>query len=322
MAAPRCTYRLVTPPPSGRGAIAVIDLAGDVEDALGKLAVATVRVGEVRLRSIAGVDEGLVARWSQTSASLMPHGGPAVVRAILQALRDAGLRAAQGGDPQPDYPEATTLLEARMLEALALAASPLAVDLLLDQPRRWVSVGERGDQGSPDDLARWRRLNRLIDPPLVVALGPPNIGKSTLLNTLAGRSVSLVADAPGTTRDHVGVALDLGGVVVRYLDTPGIGRASPERPIDTEAEAVAQRLAAGADLVVLCEDPTARAVEPPAGMAVLRVGLRSDLGMPAGAVDVAVSAVRGEGLEALVSAMRERLVPKADLDDPRPWKFW
>ncbi len=72
--------------------------------------------------------------------------------------------------------------------------------------------GQEGGEGrarpkrfkNPASEARDRVLRRLIDPPLVVAIGPPNIGKSSLLNALAGRSVALVADEAGTTRDHVG----------------------------------------------------------------------------------------------------------------------
>src|SRR6185295_9068425 len=127
-----------------------------------------------------------------------------------------------------------------------------------DQPRRW--------QGAPPREAgeRDRVLRRLIDPPLVVALGPPNVGKSSLVNALAGRSVSIVADEPGTTRDHVGVMLDLGGLVVRYVDTPGLRQGADE--LEREAVSGAMEVASRADLLLVCGDPTSLPTELPDGV--------------------------------------------------------
>ena len=56
----------------------------------------------------------------------------------------------------------------------------------------------------------------------VVILGPPNCGKSTLLNRLAREDVAIVSDSPGTTRDLLRVTLDLGGLPVEFVDTAGL----------------------------------------------------------------------------------------------------
>src|SRR6185295_9623266 len=116
------------------------------------------------------------------------------------------------------------------------------------------------------------------DPPTVVAIGPPNIGKSTLLNALAGRSVAIVADEPGTTRDHVGVRLDLAGLVVNYIDTPGLDPRGAHEAIQREAQDLARDAARAADLVLLCSDPANAAPTGVPARDTLRLGLRADLG--------------------------------------------
>jgi hypothetical protein len=322
MNAPDATWRLETPA-TGTGAIAVIAVVGDVDGALAALGVRPVAVGEVRLRSIAGIDDGIAARWANDTIHLMPHGGPAVAGAIAERLAHAGIRRDDGLDPRAAYPEATDDVEALMLHALARAASPLAIDLLLDQPRRWRDAGqssnapsERGAPGSERDAT----LRRLIHPSLVVAIGATNIGKSTLCNALAGSAVSIVADEPGTTRDHVGVSLDLAGLVVRYVDTPGLG--APSGAIEREAERLAASVASQADLILRCGD--ARHPPPDAwpACASLTIALRADLGGPAWRADAATAAARGEGVGELARLIRDTLVPPGLLADPAPWRFW
>ncbi|MFO0832970.1 MAG: GTPase [Phycisphaerales bacterium] len=287
-------WSLVSAP--GTGAIAVIELTGDVDGALAACGILPVAVGGVVLRSFFGVDEGVVARFSRGAAHLMPHGGVAVVRGVIEGLSRAGV--ARGCGPAA-YPEARSAQEARALAALARAASPLAVDAILARAAAWDGVAEHD-------------LRHLITPALVVAVGRPNIGKSALVNALAKRSVSIVADEAGTTRDHVGVRLDLGGLVVHYVDTPGL-RGAPADAIEARAAEIAVGVASAADLILLCRDAcTEFPVLPPAveGRPALRVGLRADLGESPG-VDVQVSARTGGGLGELVGRVRGTFVPLA-----------
>jgi tRNA U34 5-carboxymethylaminomethyl modifying GTPase MnmE/TrmE len=233
------------------------------------------------------------------------------------------------------FVEAADKVEELMLQTLARAQSPAAVDLLLDQPRRWRAAQDRRDAPLPGGRGSLRDtvLRRLIEPALVVAVGPPNIGKSSLLNALAGRGVAVVADEPGTTRDHVGALIDLAGVVVRWVDTPGLeeGKAKNEKrktkmdtgdaAIQAEAQRLAREVAARADVLLVCSDANDQIEPPHTKGALVRVGLRSDLGMAAG-VEAAVSVRTATGLERLVEVVREAVVPHQYLEDAKPWVFW
>lgn len=314
-------FRLATP--AGQGAIAVIDITGNVSAGLGALGCTTPAVGAVVLRDLGGVDTGLVARWSDGHAAVMPHAGPFIVSRLLARLGDAGGARADADDPAL-WPEAADMVEARMLATLARAASPLAMDLLLAQPRRWRAWD--GAAPTPEEIRRQSALlDRLVDPPLVVALGASNIGKSTLVNALAAEEVSIVADEPGVTRDHVGVLLTLDGLTVRWVDTPGVRESS----ISSEVEAIglAAGLARTADLLALCADAQSGfvpeavlgALGVQADAPALRVGLRADRGPSPGAEVQTAAGAGGSGLTDLRAAVRERLVPAATLAWPGPW---
>lgn len=312
------------------GAIAVIQLTANdgatLDRALDSLRLGPISVGAVSLRHFGGTDRGLVGRWASESVYLMPHGGSAVMKAVLAWLGSNGIAGASSGDVHRMYPEATDRIEALMLFALSQAASPAAIDVLLRQPAMWRA--RRFDPTSREAMVAAARTpdarHHLIRPPLVVALGPSNVGKSTLVNALAGRTVSITADEPGTTRDHVGAMLDLGGLVVRYVDTPGIRADAGE--IEREAVGVAVELARSADLVIRCGDSSRAPIElSQVGLAGLRsvvIALRSDLGAAGWRHDAAVSARNGSGIAEFVTLVRETLVPGDVIASEEPWAFW
>lgn len=305
------TYTLATPP-NIASAIACVQIRASSPASLDGFASAhglAVTPARPALRDLLGIDEGLVLRWDDRTLDLFPHAGPAILRRLTARLEELGLTRSHGYA----YPEAGDEVEQRALTALAAAASPLAVDLLLAQPGRWRV--HQGGQG----LADAGVLRRLLVPPFVAAVGAPNIGKSTLLNTLAGRSVAIVADEPGTTRDHVGAMLDLAGLTVRYLDTPG--RLDAPSGVDRTAIELADEAVRHSDLVLACGDPST-APGPVEHPAVLKVCLRADLGEPAWSPDARVSARDMRGVPELVRAVRDALVPPEALADTRPWRFW
>lgn len=146
-------------------------------------------------------------------------------------------------------------------------------------------------------LADGRRGEIIRDGLRVAIVGPPNVGKSTLLNVLAGREAAIVSAIPGTTRDIVEVRLALDGYVVVLSDTAGL-RPSDD-PIEAEGVRRARARAGEADLRVFVVAPAS----PDSG---LRVGLETDgLVQPGDIVfrnkaDLGVSAGELEGMEGLV----------------------
>ena len=101
-------------------------------------------------------------------------------------------------------------------------------------------------------LAAQGRSERLRDGLVVAIAGPPNVGKSTLMNQLARREVAIVSPHAGTTRDIIEVQLDLDGYPVTVIDTAGIRET--DDPVEQEGVRRARARAAEADLVLWLVD--------------------------------------------------------------------
>ncbi|MEX0591158.1 MAG: tRNA uridine-5-carboxymethylaminomethyl(34) synthesis GTPase MnmE [Xanthobacteraceae bacterium] len=125
-------------------------------------------------------------------------------------------------------------------------------------------------------LADAERGERLREGFVVALAGPPNVGKSTLLNRLARREVAIVTDIPGTTRDPIEVALDLAGVPVMLVDTAGVRETRD--PVEAEGVRRALARAEAADLVLwLVEANDSQPSSAPAAKRTLVVRTKSDL---------------------------------------------
>jgi tRNA modification GTPase len=140
----------------------------------------------------------------------------------------------------------------------------------------------------------------------VVLAGPPNAGKSSLLNSLSQSDVAIVSDEPGTTRDLKEVPLDLGGQLVLLIDSAGL------RDTDSKAEALGVQRARdamlAADLVLWLDAPDVPRGTPPDFSGedegwrrppLVRIGTKADIGAVEG-VELAVSAENGAGTPALL----------------------
>jgi len=114
-------------------------------------------------------------------------------------------------------------------------------------------------RGALQDAERGERLREGF---VVAIAGPPNAGKSTLLNRLAQREAAIVTDIPGTTRDPIEVALDLKGVPVILVDTAGVRETSD--PVESEGVRRALARAQSADLVLWMVEADAAEMPPAA----------------------------------------------------------
>lgn len=262
------------------------------------------------------------------------HGGRAVVDALLSALAEIeGLRLAAPGEftrrafenGRIDLTEAeglADLIEAET-ESQRKAALALAEGGLRNQVAAWQeqllglsAEAERAIDYDEEDerldaalqrqcsaleheLRSWLerpRAERLKDGVRVVVAGPPNAGKSSLLNAIAGEERAIVTAVPGTTRDHIEVPLSLGGVPVLLTDTAGLRESTDE----VEAIGVdrAERLIEAADVLVWLGAPG----KAPEHLRTITVHPKADLAGRCAAPDgsLAISSVSGEGIAALL----------------------
>jgi tRNA modification GTPase len=264
------------------------------------------------------------------------HGGRAVVDAILDALASLdGLRLAEPGEftrrafdnRRIDLTEAEGLAdlieaetETQRKAALAIAEGGLRKQVeswrgrllgLSAEAERAIDYDDADELVDPallrecaglaGELREWLgrpRAEKLKDGVRVVVAGPPNVGKSSLLNAIAGEERAIVTEVPGTTRDHIEVPLALGGVPILLTDTAGL------RDTTDEVEAIgvtrAAALVEAAD-VLLWLGPPADAPEHPH---LIRVHAKADLAErgPAAPGSIPISSKSGAGISELLEA--------------------
>jgi tRNA modification GTPase len=280
---------------------------------------------------------------------LQCHGGRSVVDGILRALGSIeGLRIAEPGEftrrafesGRIDLTEAeglADLIEAET-ESQRKAALVLAEGGLRKQIEEWQArllvlsaEAERAIDYDEDDLSAgpalagecaslaaelqiWLkrpRIEPLKDGIRVVVAGPPNAGKSSLLNVIAGTERAIVSDVPGTTRDHIEVPLALAGVPVRLTDTAGLRET--EDQVEAIGVARTTALVHGADVLVWL----GVADEAPLHSRLIPVHAKADLPERGAAPEgsVAVSSLTGLGVTELLERIgwwAKELLPGED----------
>lgn len=135
----------------------------------------------------------------------------------------------------------------------------------------------------------------------VAIVGAPNVGKSTLLNRLAGREAAITSNIAGTTRDVIEVRMDLGGLPVTLLDTAGIRDSTDE--IETLGVNLAYRRASDADLRLFLLDEGDATPMPPLEDDLILTSKADLTGMPF----PSISGKSGEGIEELLKEIEHRL---------------
>lgn len=193
----------------------------------------------------------------------------------------------------------------KLLEAMALQASDIDFSDEGDVPTGLDSLAQRNinDVLAEIDfcLRSAQRGERVRDGIRVVLVGAPNVGKSSLLNAIAGRDVAIVSEIAGTTRDRIDLHLDLGGVPIVVTDTAGIRDSSDT--IEIVGVKRSRDAAKDADIVLALQCANVEAVAFERGTAVvLPVWTKSDV---AGSdlFEICLSARTGEGIDQLLQRL-------------------
>ncbi len=202
-----------------------------------------------------------------------------------RALIEADLDFSDEGDVGSD------LVDQARAEALALAAT-------MDQALAGSSRGQRMREGA-----------------VIAILGAPNVGKSSLINALAGRDVAIVSAAAGTTRDLLEAPVSIDGWPAIFIDTAGLRDSSD--PIEQEGIRRARRAAETATirLVLGCDGIPFPAL-PEASGTELRIWTKCDLAPPREAAMLGVSTVTGIGLDLLWNQLRALLADSFSGEPP------
>jgi tRNA modification GTPase len=248
--------------------------------------------GKLDLSQVEGLAD-LIAAETETQRRLALRVADGALQRLYDGWRERVLRAAALIAATIDFTD-EELPDGVMADALAIAGEVAsAIDGHLAQG----GIGER-----------------LRDGVVVAIVGPPNVGKSSLLNRLVGRPAAIVAAVAGTTRDPIEARMDLGGVPVPFIDTAGL-RATDD-PVESEGVRRAEAKAKGADLVLMVTAPGAPPTDAPTtlGQASIAVWNKCDLA-PAPAGMLGVSAETGAAIDQLcgmIAGEVARLLPAGD----------
>jgi tRNA modification GTPase len=345
--------------PKAVGAISTIELAGPgaakvikkifepIANKPPRLATGRILLGHIRDgRQL--IDEVVIGCEGPQLFAINCHGNPLIVQTIMYLLQRQGTALVE-----PEQILKHTLSARQKLSSIALEAklAQLKTPTLLGTK----IVTTQAGSGLAKTIASW--LSNIDTTPLekiakeartildrsqaarptiygsrVILVGPPNSGKSTLLNSLCGRQKSIVTDIPGTTRDWVTATWRTGQISITFLDTAGLTETTGAGPADRTAQHKTIALLNEADLVLLVLDNSRSIAQLERSLVdhltdkkVLTVLNKIDL--PAKfdekqlpcrpAASIRISALLGQGINDLLAMIEKTLsVPDPDLRQP------
>ena len=321
--------RLSAPQPA---AVAVVQVSGPrASQAIRRFwrpagAAAELQLNRIRfgqwISSAAHEAEGeavVVCRVAEERFELHCHGGRAAQERIIGDLVSTGIGSADwqpsAGDPL-SAAAGIDLLRAKTVKAAAVLHNQFA-GRLSEEIRQLLgssqSLTPRERRAAAEQLLDAGRVGRrLIDPFRVLLAGPPNVGKSTLLNRLLGWERAIVDSAPGTTRDALREEISLGGWPLAVIDSAGLRTTSDA--VETVGVSHALELAAQCDCLCLLVDPAEGWTEwhntlISLGRPYLVVATKSDLYASREPLvgSLPVSAATGEGIDSLIEMLLKTL---------------
>lgn len=252
------------------------------------------------------------------------HGGRMAQAAVLRHLERRGA-AVLTPERYLEQWSCYDTIQKEALLAMGRATTRRQVAFLLGNVHGELSRAVHGVESEGDGAARRSLLAGLLSRASagmaltwgsrVLVTGPPNAGKSTLVNRLCGTERSIVTDTPGTTRDILEASSEIDGFPIIYLDSGGL----TERGAPLYRLASSRTLAAIAEAdIVLClgVDPEALSVRPKAA---LSLGPKADLGADFGPGVLPVSGLTGIGAEALKAKILELLGAGSEGEGPAPF---
>ncbi len=348
----------------GTGAIATVRLFGDSAETIikkifkpvtakqpilktGKILLGTIHNGTETIDQIAIGCEG------PGNFAIHCHGNPLIVEMIMQLLSEEGAR-----------PVTSEQLMAKILSAQK-NLNTIAIEAKLTQPKAKTLQGTKIlanqiEAGLSEKIEQWKKNIKKLTLDEIAAeaelilknsqtakliifgckaaiVGPPNTGKSTLLNYLAGRQKAIVTDIKGTTRDWVSAQCRIEPLYVELFDTAGLAacppkprrrRENPDYIIEKESQQKSVEILQQADVILLVldnsqtiEQPDEHLLEKINEMKILTVLNKSDLppgfdttGLPENLTNtITISAKFGTGIEKLYDKIRH-LCSVADFD--------
>lgn len=234
--------------------------------------------GRIDLSEAEGLGDLLMAETEAQRRSAIRSAEGAVRRAV-EDWTDRLLGLAARVEAELDHSDEEDVADAALLPAIRSGAEALAADI--------------------EALAGQPPVERLRDGIRVVLAGPPNAGKSSLLNAMTGRDAAIVSPISGTTRDRIEAPVVRDGIAWLLIDTAGLAE-EPEDEIEAIGIARAQAAQAEADILLWLGDEA-----PPVHEHLLWLNPRADLpGRDGSDARTSLSSYTGEGVDALWSALR------------------